>query len=268
MGKDSFILYDEYSAHIELLSMEQRGVLLTAIFAYRNGEEPPEMDNAAAMLFSVIKAQFERDNEKYQATCVKRRAAGSMGGAPRGNQNAKKQPQNNPLAKKQAKQPKQANACNGANAGNISDCGGGQDGQKQPKQAKQPDNDNEHDNVHDIKEKSTYVLKKKRTETDGRTDEEIKREKAQADFFALYPEIGIDNYSAADYAEIDFELLARRFEESAFLRTRQSFSWICSNYRKIEAGEYKDFEKKKPSFPYPSPEKKNTLGAEWSDLDD
>ena len=258
MGKDSFILYDEYSAHIELLSMEQRGVLLTAIFAYRNDEEPPEMDNAVAMLFSVIKAQFERDNEKYQATCAKRRAAGCMGGAPRGNQNAKKQPN----------QTKQANAYNGKNAGNTNACGGGQDVQKQPKQAKQPDNDNEHDNVHDIKEKSTYVLKKKSTETDGRTDEEIKRKKAQAEFFALYPEIGIDNYSAADYAEIDFELLARRFEESAFLRTRQSFSWICSNYRKIAVGEYKDFEKKKPPSPYPPPEKKNTLGAEWSDLDD
>lgn len=256
MGKDSFILYDEYSAHIELLSMEQRGVLLTAIFVYRNGEEPPEMDNAAAMLFSVIKAQFERDNDKYQATCAKRRAAGSMGGAPRGNQNAKKQPN----------QAKQANAYNDENARNISDCGGGQDVQKQPKQAKQPDN--EHDNVHDIKEKSTYVLKKKSAETDGRTDEEIKRKKAQADFFALYSEIGIDNYSAADYAEIDFELLARRFEESAFLRARQSFSWICSNYRKIAVGEYKDFDKTKAQVVYPPPGKKNTLGAEWSELED
>ena len=221
MGKDSFILYDEYSAHIELLSMAQRGVLLTAIFAYRNGEEPPEMDNAVAMAFSFIKSQLSRDNERYDEIVKKRSEAGKMGGRPRKQTKAKKA---NGFLEKQTK-------------------------------AKKADNDNEHDNVHDIKEKSTYVLKKKNTETDGRTDEEIKREKAQAEFFALYPKIGIDNYSAADYAEIDFELLARRFEESAFLRTRQSFSWICSNYRKIAAGEYKDFEKKKAPSPYPPPEK-------------
>lgn len=234
MGKDSFILYDEYSAHIELLSMEQRGVLLTAIFAYRNGEEPPEMDNAVAMAFSFIKSQLSRDNERYDEIVKKRSEAGKMGGRPRKQTKAKKA---NGFLEKQTK-------------------------------AKKADNDHEYDNVHDIKEKSTYVLKKKSTETDGRADEELKRENAQAEFFALYPEIGIDNYSAADYAEIDFELLARRFEESAFLRTRQSFSWICSNYRKIAAGEYKDFEKKKAPSPYPPPEKKNTLGSEWSDLDD
>ena len=234
MGKDSFILYDEYSAHIELLSMEQRGVLLTAIFAYRNGEEPPEMDNAVAMAFSFIKSQLSRDNERYDEIVKKRSEAGKMGGRPRKQTKAKKA---NVFLEKQTK-------------------------------AKKADNDNEHDNVHDIKGRTTYVLKKKSTETDGRTDEEIKRKKAQAEFFALYPEIGIDNYSASDYAEIDFELLARRFEESAFLRTRQSFSWICSNYRKIAAGEYKDFEKKKAPSPYPPPEKKNTLGSEWSDLDD
>ena len=234
MGKDSFILYDEYSAHIELLSMEQRGVLLTAIFAYRNDEEPPEMDNAVAMAFSFIKSQLSRDNERYDEIVKKRSEAGKMGGRPRKQTKAKKA---NGFLEKQTK-------------------------------AKKADNDNEHDNVHDIKEISTSVLKKKSTETDGRTDEEVKREKAQAEFFTLYPEIGIDNYSAADYAEIDFELLARRFKESAFLRTRQSFSWICSNYRKIAAGEYKDFEKKKAPSPYPPPEKKNTLGSEWSDLDD
>ena len=73
------------------------------------------------------------------------------------------QPQNNPPAKKQAKQPKQANACNGANAGNISDCGGGQGVEKQLKQAKQPDNDTVNDT--DIKEVSTSVLTKKRTDS-------------------------------------------------------------------------------------------------------
>lgn len=257
--KRSFVLYCDLDEHLSLLTMEQRGALLTAIMSYQNGKDAPEMDNTTAVLFSVIKAQFKRDDEKYNETAEKRRAAGRMGGAPRGNQNAKKQPQNNPPAKKQAKQPKQANACNGANAGNISDCGGGQGVEKQPKQAKQPDNDTVNDT--DIKEVSTSVLTKKRT--DGRSDKEAIRKKAQAEFFALYPGVGIDNYSASDYADIDFEVLARRFEESSFLRTRNSFSWVCSNYRKIAAGEYKDYPNKKE----PPPVRKNALGAEWDDLE-
>lgn len=186
--KRSFVLYCDLDEHLSLLTMEQRGVLLTAIMSYQNGKDVPEMDNTTAVLFSVIKAQFKRDDEKYNETAEKRRAAGRMGGAPRGNQNAKKQPQNNPPAKKQAKQPKQANACNGANAGNISDCGGGQGVEKQPKQAKQPDNDTVNDT--DIKEISTSVLTKKRT--DGRSDKEAICKKAQAEFFALYPEIGMN----------------------------------------------------------------------------
>lgn len=77
-----------------------------------------------------------------------------------------------------------------------------------------------------------------RVGTDGRTVDNRK----QREFFELYPKINIDNYSPSEYAGIDFELLMRRFEESSFLRSRQSFSWICKNYPKIAAGEYKDFD--------------------------
>lgn len=97
-----------------------------------------------------------------------------------------------------------------------------------------------------------------RVGTDGRTVDNRK----QREFFELYPKINIDNYSPSEYAGIDFELLMRRFEESSFLRSRQSFSWICKNYPKIAAGEYKDFDKRKKDGMH-----KNELGPEWADLE-
>lgn len=73
MGKNSFILYHDYEEHIKLLSNEQRGVLLTALFAYsRSGKLPAfDRDPALAMAFSFIRATIDRDNEKYQERCRK-----------------------------------------------------------------------------------------------------------------------------------------------------------------------------------------------------
>ncbi len=78
--KDSFILYTKYSEHINLLSLTQRGVLLTAIMSYAAGETLPDMDAVTAMAFSFIKADLDRDAEKYRQTIETRREAGSKGG--------------------------------------------------------------------------------------------------------------------------------------------------------------------------------------------
>lgn len=98
--KNSFVLYNEYSEQLSLLNMEQRGILFTAIFNYQNNQPLPEMDGMIKMAFSFIKNQLDRDKEKYDETCRKRAEAGRLGGAPKGNSNAKKQ----------ANQTKQANA--------------------------------------------------------------------------------------------------------------------------------------------------------------
>ena len=84
------------------------------------------------------------------------------------------------------------------------------------------------------KETSTNVLIKKKKSSDGQKD-------VQNEFFKAYPDVKIDNYSPSDYADIDFKVLKERFDNSEFLRTRRSFSWICSNYHKIESGAYEDF---------------------------
>ena len=78
--KRSFVLYCDYEQHLSLLTMEQRGVLFTAIMSYQNGKDVPEMDNAVAMAFSFIKSQLSRDNERYDEIVKKRSEAGKMGG--------------------------------------------------------------------------------------------------------------------------------------------------------------------------------------------
>ena len=55
--KDSFILFTEYKEQIEMLSDEQAGVLMKAIFCYASDEKLPEMDELTKMAFSFIKAK-------------------------------------------------------------------------------------------------------------------------------------------------------------------------------------------------------------------
>lgn len=83
--KKSFVLYTDYLQHLELLSMEQRGVFITAVMFYVTGKELPEMDGMTKMAFSFAKAQIDRDSERYQKTVEARRAAGKMGGRPKAN---------------------------------------------------------------------------------------------------------------------------------------------------------------------------------------
>lgn len=67
--RESFILYTSYQNHIELLTNEQRGILFTAILRYQAGTELPEMDGMTNMLFSVIKTDLDKNNEKYDKVC-------------------------------------------------------------------------------------------------------------------------------------------------------------------------------------------------------
>lgn len=81
--KKSFVLYTDKFEAMKILSMEQRGVLLTAIYSYEIGEELPEMDDMTRMMFLIIRQNLDDTAEKYQAICEKRREAGAKGGRPR-----------------------------------------------------------------------------------------------------------------------------------------------------------------------------------------
>lgn len=69
--KDSLVLHTEHFEQIEVLNMEQRGILLTAIMSYQVGGEIPEMDAVTKMCFMFIRQRIDRDNESYQARCKK-----------------------------------------------------------------------------------------------------------------------------------------------------------------------------------------------------
>lgn len=122
MDKNSFVMYTTYAEHINLLTMEQRGLLLTAIMNYASGEPLPDMDGMTRMAFSFIKVQMDRDSEKYQATVEKRRESGKLGGRPsmKANGLSEKAKKANGFSEKQTK-------------------------------AKKPDNDNEYDNDKNVR---------------------------------------------------------------------------------------------------------------------
>lgn len=79
-GKNSFILYCDIGQHLELLSDEDAGLLFKGIVHYADTGEPPQLPPMAAMAFSFIRAQIDRDQEKWNTTREKRRAAGKSGG--------------------------------------------------------------------------------------------------------------------------------------------------------------------------------------------
>ena len=80
--KKSFVLYYDYRQHLVLLNDEERGRLLMALLDYAENGQEPNLEGAALMAFSFIRAQMDRDAEKYAETVRKRREAGKQGGRP------------------------------------------------------------------------------------------------------------------------------------------------------------------------------------------
>lgn len=91
MDKSSFVMYTKYLRNIKKLTMEQRGLLFTAILSYASDQEIPELDAATDMAFSFIQEQMDRDHEVYLEKCRKRSEAGKLGGRPKTNASDEKQ---------------------------------------------------------------------------------------------------------------------------------------------------------------------------------
>ena len=103
MKQKSFVLYADALEIWEKLTDEQAGKLILALLRLvNNGEEPSFDDLQLDMMYSFVSHQIKRDLEKYERVCEMRRMVAKKGGAPKGNQNARKNNQNNQL---QAKQP-------------------------------------------------------------------------------------------------------------------------------------------------------------------
>lgn len=80
--KKSFILYCDYQQHINLLTLEEKGMLLECIFEYSNTGEMIEVSGTVRMAFSFIKSQLDRDREKYAEKCSVNKENGAKGGRP------------------------------------------------------------------------------------------------------------------------------------------------------------------------------------------
>ena len=98
-SKDSTIIYhDQMSIVRKWLDPEQIGRLMVALFEYEEGGDP-EVDPDIGMAFDFMSLQAKLDREKYEKRCEINRRNGALGGAPKGNKNASKQPKQ-PNAKK------------------------------------------------------------------------------------------------------------------------------------------------------------------------
>ena len=73
-NKDTFLLRHDFFPQIKMLTMEQRGRLLTAIYAHATEEELPEMDELTTLCFGFIRASLDANAKKYYARTAARAA--------------------------------------------------------------------------------------------------------------------------------------------------------------------------------------------------
>lgn len=207
--KNSFVLYTEYAKHIGLLSMEQRGILFTAVMNYATGIELPKMEAATEMAFSFIKEQLDRDDEKYKETLKKRSEAGKRGGRPKTNAFDDRDKKTDEITEKQTK-AKKANAFS--------------EKQKNPVDV-------------DVDDKERLI--DNQSKENNQTIKETGDDSLSA-FLKAYPAIEVDISSTAQLYGKDFELLSEKFSESGYLRDKtNSLSWVCRNYTDIICDKYK-----------------------------
>jgi len=91
--RDSLVLYRDWVESIREFSVEERGAVYDAIVDYAlDGKLPtnPELKMAVHFLIPAI----DRNNSNWSKAREIKRINGLKGGAPVGNQNAKKQPIN------------------------------------------------------------------------------------------------------------------------------------------------------------------------------
>lgn len=81
--KSSFVLYYDYADHFGLLSDEELGRLLRAVMVYEMDGMAPCFDGALKMAFSFIRANLDRDREKWLERLRINRENGAKGGRPR-----------------------------------------------------------------------------------------------------------------------------------------------------------------------------------------
>lgn len=89
--RKSFIFYIDWHEVLKKYPMSLRCKVYDAIIIYASsGELPKKLEGEALMAYNFIKEDIDRNWQKYEELCKRRREWAKMGGAPKGNQNAKK----------------------------------------------------------------------------------------------------------------------------------------------------------------------------------
>lgn len=136
MQRESFIVYKSFYALMKLLPRAERLKMFEAIFDYGfNGTEPTFKDETSAAFWETILPQLKANNKRWENGC--------KGGAPKGNQNARKNNQDDDFETTK-KQPEVdlGNNLNGEDK--ITDGGLSKTTKKQPNEN---ENENENENV-------------------------------------------------------------------------------------------------------------------------
>ena len=93
MAREYFCAYHSYTKAIELLNDAERGRLFAALLEYSETGIAPELRGNERFAFSLMSSQIDRDKEKYEEICEKRRNNGQKGGIKQKQANATKSKQ-------------------------------------------------------------------------------------------------------------------------------------------------------------------------------
>ena len=79
--KNSFVMYNEWGDAIDMMSYEQKGMILEALLNYNRGLDVDLSDPSLKFIFAMFKQRIDSDRERYQKACDAKAAAGTKGGA-------------------------------------------------------------------------------------------------------------------------------------------------------------------------------------------
>lgn len=231
--KNGFVLYTDYIEQVEMLEAEQAKALFLAVLKYASGEELPEMDLPTRLVFSFIRKQIDRENEKYQKTVEARKEAGAKGGRP------KKQTEQEEAKGFSEKQEK-AKKANGFSEKQI-----------EANESKKSLQEQVQDKEQDIKEKSSDEDKKKKPSES--LPDEVSPLSRFEDFWSVYPAsdtlpVTAKRRTEAVYAvaftegfqEYDLIAAAENYAEAVRIEAREA-RYIKRPERFLSDGTYKDY---------------------------
>lgn len=88
--KKGFLMFHSHEKHFDMLTDEQAGILIKALFRYSVAGENPEIpDKTVQMAFSFLADEIDRDTDRYEAICKRNAENGKKGGRPRKNASGK-----------------------------------------------------------------------------------------------------------------------------------------------------------------------------------